>query len=39
MSLARKDLKALLRALVARRSDPGGPLDFDGFLSHQLGGG
>lgn len=39
MSLARKDLKALLRALLAQRSGPGDSIDFDGFLSHQLGGG
>jgi len=39
MSLARKDLKALLRALLAQRSEPGDTIDFDGFLSHQLGGG
>jgi hypothetical protein len=39
MSLARKDLKALLRALLTQRGGPGVPADFDSFLSHQLGGG
>jgi hypothetical protein len=39
MSLARKDLKALLRALLAQPGGPGVSADFDGFLSHQLGGG
>ena len=39
MSLTRKDLKALLTALLAQRAGPGMPVDISSFMSHQLGGG
>jgi hypothetical protein len=40
MSLTRKSLKALLRALLAQRGSPDDvSADFDGFLSYPLGGG
>lgn len=39
MSLARKDVRALLTALLAQRTTRDISTDFSSFLSHQLGGG
>src|SRR5580704_1641148 len=39
MSLARKDVRALLTALLAQRTDHDISVDLNSFLGHQLGGG